>query len=45
MEIKTLIDLYGEAMEEIRNLKICRRQFKSNVNKLKRKLEKHYGGR
>lgn len=45
MEIKTLIDLYGEAMEEIRNLKICRRQFKTNVNKLKRKLEKHYGGR
>ena len=45
MEIKTLIDLYGESMEEIRDMKECRRKYQANTRKLEKALEKQYGRR
>lgn len=45
MEIKTLVDLYGESMEEIRDLRASQKQFQSNIKKLDRTLEEYYSGR
>lgn len=45
MEIKTLVDLYGESMEEIRDIIKCRRKYQNNVQELERTLENYYGRR
>ncbi len=45
MEIKTLINLYGESMEEIRDMRECRKKYQANIRKLEKTLEKQYGRR
>jgi GTP-binding protein EngB required for normal cell division len=45
MEIKSLITLYGESMEEIRDMNECRRRYRANSRKLERALDNQYGRR
>ena len=42
MEIKTLVELYGEAMSEIHNIKKCMNKYEFNIKKLENELNKHY---
>ena len=42
MEIKTIIDLYGEAMNDIHNIKKCMNKYQFNIKKLENELDKHY---
>ena len=42
MEIKTLVELYGEAMSEIHNIKKCMNKYEFNIKKLEDELNKHY---
>ncbi|HIS62493.1 MAG TPA: dynamin family protein [Candidatus Scybalomonas excrementigallinarum] len=42
MEIKTLVDIYGESMESIRNMKQCKYFYQKTVRKLETALDKHY---
>jgi len=42
MEIKTLIDIYGETMESIRDMCRCRSKYFRNVKKLEKSLDKHF---
>lgn len=45
MEIRSLVALYGESMEEIRDMKAAQRKYQANARKLERALEKQYGRR
>ena len=44
-EIRTLVDIYGELMEDIRNMKRCRNKHQNNIRKLDETLKKYYDGR
>lgn len=45
IEIKTLVELYGESMEEVRDLEECEKKYKQNMKNLKKSLEDFYGRR
>lgn len=42
LEIKALIDLYSDSMEEIRNLKECKKIYEYKVNKIMNALDDYY---
>lgn len=45
MEIKTIVDIYGETMESIRDMKICESMYMKNKRKLNSSLNRHFKGK
>lgn len=43
--IKTLVDIYGEIMENIRDMKKCKSDYTRTVRKLENSLKKHFEGK
>lgn len=43
--IKTLVDIYGEAMENIRDMKQCKSYYVKTTRKLERSLKNHFKGK
>lgn len=45
LEINTLVDLYSETMEQIRDMRDCKRKYQLNLKRLEKALDNHYGRR
>lgn len=42
MEIKTLIDIYGKTMENIRDMRKCKSVYNKNIHRLENLLDRHF---